>query len=101
MPGNVSVPGSGVVHRAYQAPPDSGGSGLRVEPLSPAYAASAHGRDLRTSLSGGRGLQHRNAVAMLALPPVGPRLGGGMEKVDYDARLHAAYAAGRQMPTVH
>ena len=25
------------------------------------------------------------------------KLGGGMEKVDYDARLHAVYAAGRQM----
>src|SRR6266498_1483142 len=25
------------------------------------------------------------------------RLGGGMEKVDYDARLHAVYPAGRQM----
>ena len=25
-------------------------------------------------------------------------LGDGMEKVDYDARLHAVYAAGRQMP---
>lgn len=25
------------------------------------------------------------------------KVGGRMEKVDYDARLHAVYAAGRQM----
>src|SRR5213078_1141334 len=39
----------------------------------------------------------RSGVRGHVLRCIRVNLGGGMEKVDYDARLHAVYAAGRQM----